>query len=59
MYLFKEKMFIIVISTSLPVKEFPSDDVRRSSIVFAVTRRYQSTSEQKSTRFLLFFRFRL
>lgn len=53
------KLFIIVISTSSPVKEFPSDDVRRSSIVFAVTRHYQSTSEQKSMRFQLFIRFGL
>lgn len=45
---------IIALSTSSHAKEFPSDDVRRSSMVFAVTRHYQSFPEQISMSLKLF-----
>lgn len=47
-------IIIIALSTSSHVKEFPSDDVRRSSIIFAVTRHYQSLPEQIYTSFQIF-----
>lgn len=53
------KIIIIVPSTSWYVKEFPTDDVRRCSIVFAVTRHYKSLPEQISMGFQLFNRWEL